>query len=238
MPDILPVPGHHGRVRVRPITPELFVDGLADRIAEARPDDRVRVAIDGPPPAGATPLAADGAGDSPLAGPEALAGALVEALRLRGRPAHAVPANGFLRSASLRFEQGRTNPDAYYTDWLDEAGLRREVLDPAAPGGSGQFLPSLWDPATDRATRAGYQPLEPAAAVLVTGAFLLGGALSFDLTVHLAVSPAALARRTPPDWAWTLPAWRRYAGEVDPAGWADVVVRADDPRHPALVERE
>ncbi len=143
-------------------------------------------------------------GESPLAGPEPLADALVEELRLRGRPAHAVPANGFLRSASLRLEQGRTNPDAFYTDWLDESGLRREVLDPAGPGGSGRILPSLWDPATDRASRAGYSPLEPAAVVLVTGGFLLGGALAFDLTVHLVVSPGALARRTPPDWAWTL----------------------------------
>ncbi|HTF08094.1 MAG TPA: uridine kinase [Asanoa sp.] len=225
-------------MRVQPITPELFVDGLADRIASAPSDARLRVALDGPPPAGATPLSRDAAADSPLAGPDPLAAALVEALRLRGRPAHAVPANGFLRSASLRFEQGRTNPDAFYTDWLDESGLRREVLDPAGPDGSGEILPSLWDPATDRASRAGYLPLEPAAVVLVTGGFLLGGGLPFDVTVHLVVSPGALARRTPPDWAWTLPAWERYAGEVDPAGWADVVVRTDDPRHPALVERE
>ncbi|WP_203711361.1 uridine kinase [Asanoa siamensis] len=223
-------------MRVRPITPELFVDGLAERIALV--EGRVRVALDGPPPAGAGPLDRDGAAGSPLAGPGPLAGALVEALRLRGRPAHAVPANGFLKAASLRFEQGRTNPDAFYTDWLDEAGLRREVLDPAGRGGTGRILPSLWDPAADRASRAAYQPLEPAAVVLVTGGFLLGGGLAFDLTVHLVVSPGALARRTPEDWAWTLPAWRRYADEVDPAGWADVVVRTDDPRHPALVERE
>ncbi|WP_090800267.1 uridine kinase [Asanoa ishikariensis] len=226
-------------MRVRPITPELFVDGVASRIVDTSPDGRVRVALDGPPPAGVDPLSSGGPfGPGPLAGPEALASALVEELRLRGRPAHAVPANGFLRAASLRFEQGRTNPDAFYTDWLDEPGLRREVLDPAGPGGTGRILPSLWDPRTDRASRAGYAPLEPTAAVLVAGGFLLGGTLAFDLTVHLVVSPGALARRTPPDWAWTLPAWRRYAAEVDPAGWADVVVRADDPLHPALVERE
>ncbi|MDG4826483.1 uridine kinase [Asanoa sp. WMMD1127] len=217
-------------MRVRPITPELFVEDLAERIVRESPETRLRVALDGPPPA-------DGA-TGPLAGPDLLAAALVEELRLRGRPAHVVPAGGFLRAASLRFEQGRTNPDAFYTDWLDEAGLRREVLDPAGPDGSGRILPSLWDPATDRASRAAYRTLESTAAVLVTGGFLLGGGLAFDLTVHLAVSPAALARRTPAEWAWTLPAWERYADEVDPAGWADVVVRTDDPRHPALVRRE
>ncbi|MFD0783943.1 uridine kinase, partial [Micromonospora azadirachtae] len=35
---------------------------------------------------------------------------------------------------------------------------------------------------------------------------------------------------------WTLPAFDRYATEVDPASFADVVVRVDDPRRPALVE--
>jgi hypothetical protein len=33
-----------------------------------------------------------------------------------------------------------------------------------------------------------------------------------------------------------LPAHERYAQEVDPVGSADVVVRVDDPRHPAMVE--
>ena len=38
-----------------------------------------------------------------------------------------------------------------------------------------------------------------------------------------------------PDLRWTLPAYARYGDEVDPASFADVVVRVDDPRHPALV---
>jgi hypothetical protein len=48
------------------------------------------------------------------------------------------------------------------------------------------------------------------------------------------MTPAALRRRTDPADRWTLPAYDRYADEVSPAGWADVVVRADDPDHPAV----
>ena len=66
---------------------------------------------------------------------------------------------------------------------------------------------------------------------------LLGGGLDVDITVHLELSTAALARRMPPDLAWTLPAYARYAVEVAAASWADVVVRVDDPRHPAVVDR-
>jgi hypothetical protein len=54
--------------------------------------------------------------------------------------------------------------------------------------------------------------------------------------VHLDVSPAARARRVPPDeQARVLPAWERYLQWCDPAATAAFVVRADRPTHPALV---
>ncbi|MDW5322747.1 uridine kinase [Plantactinospora sp. KLBMP9567] len=209
-------------MRVRPISPELLVQELADRLAGERAGGRLRVAVDGPP----------------AAEPGRLGDALVDPLRVRSRPAVRVDAADFLRPASLRYEQGRTNPDAYYLGWLDEAGLRREVLDPAGPAGSGRILPTLWNAETDRATRADYVTLPPGGVVLVSGPLLLGGGLPFDLAVHLVLSPGALARRTPPAQRWTLPAFARYAEEVGPASFADVVVRLDDPRHPALVESQ
>jgi hypothetical protein len=70
--------------------------------------------------------------------------------------------------------------------------------------------------------------------VIVSGELLLGRDLPFDVTIHLAVGPAARTRRTPDEWAWTLPALDEYDCAVDPAGIADVVVRLDDPRHPAI----
>jgi hypothetical protein len=73
--------------------------------------------------------------------------------------------------------------------------------------------------------------------LLLSGPLLLGHGLPLELTVHVELSPAALARRTPAELAWTLPAYERYAREVDPAAWVDVLVRADDPRHPAIVDR-
>jgi hypothetical protein len=206
-------------MRVRPIAPDLLVEELADRLAADRPGQWLRVAVDGPPPAG----------------PERLAAALVDPLRARGRAAVHIAAGGFLRPASLRFEYGRDNPDTFYGGWLDEAGLRREVLDPLGPGGAGRVLPSLWDPVTDRATRAPYVTAPPGAVVLVSGQFLLGGGLPFDVALLLVLSPAALDRRMPAELRWTLPAYARYAEEVDPAAFADVVVRVDDPRHPAVV---
>ena len=72
--------------------------------------------------------------------------------------------------------------------------------------------------------------------LVVDGSLLLGLGLPFDLTIHLRLSAGALERRIDPDARWSLPAYLRYEQEVDPERTADVVVRMDDPRHPARAQ--
>ncbi|GDY30112.1 uridine kinase [Gandjariella thermophila] len=208
-------------MQVRPVSPERLVTELAERIDACGGAPWPRVAVDGPP----------------AAEPAALADALVDPLRVRGRQVLRVSTWDFLRPASLRYEHGRTDPDARYEDWLDAGALRREVLAPLSPGGSGRALPSLWDARVDRASRAGYVELPEGGVLLLDGELLLGRGLPLDLTVHLWLSPGALARRTPAEEHWALPAYRRYDDEVSPQRVADVVVRVDDPRRPAVVDR-
>ncbi|GLZ05616.1 uridine kinase [Actinomadura sp. NBRC 104412] len=206
-------------MRARPISPGLVVEELCERIAAASPGRWLRVAVDGAPPAG----------------PGRLADSLVERVRARGRAVLRVSARDFLRPASLRYEFGRYDPDVFYDEWLDENGLVREVLGPLEPGGTGKVLPSLWDSVRDRATRARYVTLPAGGVLLLDGSLLLGRGLPFDLTVHLSMSPAALARRTPDDERWTLPAYTRYENEARPTARADVAIKMDDPGHPALI---
>jgi hypothetical protein len=179
----------------------------------------LRVAIDGPDPAA----------------PDGLASAVAERLPALGRAAVVVPASGFYRPASLRLEHGRTDPDARYTDWLDAGALAREVLNPVGPGGSGSYLPVLWDVERDRAARARRRPVPADGVLLVPGSLLQGIGLAFDVVVHLRVGPAARRRLTPSQQAWELPAFDRYDEEVDPVALADAVVLADHPDRPALV---
>jgi hypothetical protein len=200
------------------VTPEILAEHVAGVVA--RRDGWVRAGFDG----------------APAAGPGPLADAVGELLRLRGRPTLRVSAWDFLRPASVRLEHGR-DADAFYWGWFDEKALRREVLDPLGPDGGGRVLPTLWDAERDRATRAGYVDLPPGGVLLLDGPLLVGSSLTLDVTVHLRLSPAALRRRTPEAEHWTLPAYERYDAEALPQEYADVVVRWDDPRHPALVER-
>ena len=139
-----------------------------------------------------------------------------------------------MRPRSIRLEHGE-DPHAPWGRWYDDPGLRRELLDPLGPGGSLHATCSLWDVDPDRATREPRRPAPPGAVAVVDGPFLLRWELAdgFDLVVHLQTSAAAIGRR-----GGTGPSWARYLGEVDPAARAGLVVRHDDPRHPALVRRD
>jgi hypothetical protein len=207
-----------------------LVEGVLDRSAEARSaGSAVRVGVD-------APVVDDGSD---------LADALAETLAGRGLPVARVRQLGFLRPRSIRLEYGADDPDAAWERWYDDAGLRREVLDPLGPSGAMTWVESLWDADADRASRAPRRPAAPGAVAVVDGRFLLRWELAdaFDLVVHLQTSEAAQARRTADDAdrRRLLPSWRRYLDETDPAGRlltgaaSGVVVRYEDPRRPALV---
>jgi hypothetical protein len=205
-------------MRFRPISPELLVTEVAETIITRSDDPWTRVAVDGAPPAA----------------PGEFADRLAEQLRVRGRAVQRVSATDFLRPASLRYERGRTDPDARYDDWLDVGALNREVFGPLGPGGSGRVLPTFWDTSTDRATRASYVELPPDGVLVLDGELLLGRGLPVDCAVHLWLSPGALRRQLMDEWA--LPAFERYHSTARPLDRADIVVRVDDPAHPAMLE--
>ncbi len=183
-------------------------------------------------------VAVDGAVDGDT---RAAAEGVVEWLAGLGRPVLLVSADDFLRPRSVRLEYGPDDPDAGYERWVDHLALRREVLDPLGPDGDGRWLPTLWDVAADRATRAPREVAPSGSVLVVHGPFLLRWetADAFDVTLHLQTSPAALERRLPDtDRRRVLGAWRRYVDETWPHDRADLVVRADHPDRPAVVHAD
>ncbi len=206
-------------MHVTPTTRDGLVTEITALVA-ARPG-RTRLVLDGPGPTR----------------PGELAERVATGLRAAGRSAVVVDAADFLRPASVRLEYGREDPDELLDGWLDEGGLRREVLDPAGPTGSGRVLPRLWDAASDRAFRDGYTTLPGNGVVLLHGALLLGRGLPAELAVHLRMSAAALARSLSADAQWTVPAHVRYEGERDPGGGVDLLVLTDHPDRPAVQRR-
>jgi uridine kinase len=165
-------------------------------------------------------------------GSRELSDALVPGLQALGRAVVRVSGDDFLRPAGERFEWGREDASAFRDRWLDAGALRREVLD-AAAGGS--VLPALWDAARDRSARVARVDLAPRGVVIVDGLFLLGLGLPAEVTVHVALTAAALTRRGIADWQ--LDAFSSYGEEVRPGESCDVLVRAEDPLRPAALFR-
>jgi hypothetical protein len=165
-------------------------------------------------------------------GSGALAASLVPALVAAGRPPLQVHADDFLRPAGERFEHGREDPESFRTTWLDEGALRREVLEPVVRG---SWLPALRDPVRDRSVRAVPQTAPERSVLLLDGVLLLGRGLPVELTVHVALSAAALRRRGVPEWQ--VAAHAAYDAEVRPRECCDLLVLAEDPARPALVVR-
>lgn len=159
-----------------------------------------------------------------------IADAMVAGLLAAGRAPCRVRGADYLRPAGERFAYGREDPDAFREGWLDAGALRREVL-----AADGTWLPALRDAGSDRSARRQRLPLPRSAVLLVDGLFLLGRDLPAELTVHVALSRAALLRRGVP--AWQLPAFTTYDALVQPDAGCDVLVRAEDPLRPAVLIR-
>lgn len=203
---------------MRAITPAALRTELAERIAALPVTGRRTVLVDA----------------APGSEPELFAEELVDPLRALGFPVQRIDTRDFLRAASLRLERGHTDPDAYYEEWLDLGGLRREVFDRWRRTGPCSVLPALRNPDTDRPSRADYQRQSEGAVLLLAGSLLLGTDLPLDLRVHLATSERTELRRLDQRWQWMLPAIRRYRAEVAPEAAADVLVRFDHPERPAI----
>lgn len=207
-------------MRFRPLTPELLVRDLADRI-DRRPELHPRIGFDGFEEIGSAGLAES----------------VAEGLRELGRPVVRVSTRWWWRAASLRLELGRTDIDMLLHGWVDAGALRRELLDPIAAGDPAGYLPQLRDPSTDRAVRVPRRPIEPRTVVILDGPFLLADPVGLDAVVHVQASTGALSRALAPDRRWWIEAHERYRATETPADRADAVIAYDHPSAPAIAWR-
>ena len=188
--------------------------GASRSIKQASSDAPVRVLVDG----------------HPSSRPERLADSLVTALEATGHPVVRVRVEDFLRPRSLRLERGHADPESLLDGWIDVGALNREVLHRAVE--RREYLPSLRDPVTDRATRATYASVAPGAVVLLDGALAIGRGLALDVSIHLALKAATIRRRTPEDQVWSVSAYEQYAQEI--ARLPDLTALVDHPDRPAI----
>ena len=212
---------------------------VLDRVAAAvlaLPATRiVRVGIDG----------VDGAGKTTLA--DELRDRLAES----GRPVIRASVDGFHHPKPVRYRRGRYSPEGFYRDSYDYAALRRLLLDPLGPGGTGRFRRAIFDVDADHPVDAPEERAMPGSILLLDGIFLHRPELrdTWDLSVVLRGEWIRSHRRrdatgTPEPVDPEAPATRRYRDgqrlsfhECAPWECASIVVDNDDLDAPFVVER-
>src|SRR5262245_37708681 len=102
----------------RPAQANQILEEIATFIGSYKPEQILRVAVDG----------VDGVGKTTFAD------RLGRAVELIGRPVIRSSADAFHNPRELRYRRGRTSPEGFYFDSYDYTALQRHLLDPLGPG--------------------------------------------------------------------------------------------------------
>ena len=144
---------------------------LARLILGSAPARRLRIGIDG----------VDGVGKTRFAEEVSVL------LREAGRPVLRASVDGFHQPRALRYRRGRESPEGFFHDSHDRDALRRRLLLPLGPGGTGLHRTAIFDHRTDAPLRGRARRAPAGAVLLLDGIFLQRPDLRliWDLVVFL-----------------------------------------------------
>ncbi len=184
----------------------------------------LRVAIDG----------VDGAGKT-MFGDE-----LRDRLVPSGRPVIRATVDGFHNPKPIRYRRGRGSPEGFYRDSYDYATLRRVLLDPLGPGGTGRFRRAVFDVDADVPVEAPEEQALPGSILLLDGIFLHRSELRscWDYSIFLRVEwirNHRLRHRPEPGQARYQEGQNIYFRECEPWTHARIVIDNDDLAAPFIV---
>jgi uridine kinase len=212
------------------------LEGVAARVLETSSPFVLRVAIDG----------VDGAGKTTFADE------LAEVLEASGRGVIRASVDGFHHPASVRYRLGRGSPEGFYRDSYDYRALKKVLLDPLSPGGSGRYCTAVYDVEIEKPVGMSEKLAAPDSILLLDGIFLHRPELrdywdvSVWLEVPFEVSVPRGAGRGPgfgspdPDAESNrryVEGQKLYRLEVTPQRHATLVIDNNDLDAPFIVER-
>jgi uridine kinase len=211
-----------------------LIEEIATRIAALPGAPFLRIAVDG----------VDGAGKTFFADELGLV------LSRYSRPIIRASVDGFHNPRSVRYRRGKDSPDGFYLDSYDHSALRRELLDPLGPSGSGRYRTEVFDHVRDTPVEGRRQQAPAGSVLILDGIFLHRRELFdlWDLSVFLDVpfeisiprgagrgagfgspDPNAISNRR------YVGGQHRYLGECEPQKRATVTIDNSDLNAPFIV---
>jgi uridine kinase len=148
-----------------------LMQAIAGFIRQHAPERMLRVGIDG----------VDGVGKTTLAD------LLARAIEAGGRPVIRASVDGFHNPREIRYRRGKSSPEGFYRDSYNYADLRRVLLDPLSPGGSGVHCPAIFNHRTNSVLPLNWSVAEPGSILMFDGIFLHRAELKdvWDLSIFL-----------------------------------------------------
>lgn len=156
--------------------------------------------------------------------------------------------DGFHYPRAVRYRRGRYSPEGFYRDSYDYAWLKQVLLDPLSPGGSGQYVPAVFDHPGESPVSRSEGQADVGDILVFDGIFMHRPEIReyWDLSVFLDVSfersIERLGRRDGGPTDLHSPLNRRYIEEQElylqecmPADRATVVVDNNEPKNPRIV---
>ena len=211
------------------------IEELAGRIDSLTLDHPVRVAIDGVDAAGKTVLADE----------------LAENLSGLDRNVIRASVDGFHNPSSIRRRRGPDSPEGYFLDSFDYESLRKNLLDPLGPDGSGKFKRAVFNFRTDKPVDSPGEEAAPDSILIFDGVFLLRPELRacWDFSIFVRAEFSTTIRRALDRDAELfgsneealrrynqryVPGQEIYLSRVQPEDLATAVFDNDDPTSPTI----
>lgn len=158
-----------------------LVEQIVDCIEGLQLDHVRRVAVDG----------------TTASGKSTLANEITAELQDRGIAVERLTMDGYHNPKEIRYRKGRLSSAGYFEDAYDFDAFVTHVLEPLGPGGSGSYLPQVFDLAEDEYVERPLISLAPEAVLIVDGSFLQRPILAgfWDLVVFVDTQPAICRQR-------------------------------------------
>lgn len=213
-----------------------LIEEIARFIRHHEPGSIVRIGID----------SVDGVGKT------VFADMLARTIEAQGRPVIRASVDDFHNTREHRYRRGRNSPEGFYLDSYNYGELRKVLLDPLGPGGSGVYCAAIFDHLANSPVPMLWSSAEPRSVLVCDGIFLHRPELrdAWDLSIFLdapfGVTIPRGAGRGPgsgsadvgaPSNQRYIEGQRLYLRENEPQRLANVVIDYSDFANPVFIAR-
>jgi uridine kinase len=211
---------------------DTLLGALADMVSVVKPEQILKIAVDGIDCAGKTIFADE----------------LKPLIEAKGRHVIRSGLDRFHNPRKIRYSRGRYNPEGYYFDSFDYQALVDRLLLPLSPGGSMRYVDSVFNYEEDTPVDLEYKYAIAGDVLLFDGVFLLRPELFnfWDLKIFLEIDyDESLSRCLERDHAEAskiknlyskryIPGQKLYMIHCDPKRKADIVIDNSKPLKPKI----